>query len=84
MRFILPDRLVNKGYDFFNGRIRAITPSAGQNVLNLDAAVNCGCANVASDAGSAMGVLSVVVMLLLNALIGLWMIRREEESAPLP
>ena len=46
--------------------------------LTLDAGINCGCADIASDSGDALGTLSLLLMMLSTVLAGLLFIRREE------
>jgi hypothetical protein len=50
----------------------------GNNVLTLDAGINCGCSDIQSDSGDAMGGIMGVLMLLASLSMGLMLIRRQE------
>ncbi|WP_456431819.1 SdrD B-like domain-containing protein, partial [Nitratifractor sp.] len=95
LRFVLPEDLQREGYVFTvsgagddvhdsdvdeEGFTVRVTPKAGQNILVLDAGIDCGCdrEGASNDSGSAMGLLGGMAMSLLGAMMGLAMIRREE------
>ncbi|ADV45589.1 Cna B domain protein [Nitratifractor salsuginis DSM 16511] len=99
LHFIIPKNLQEDGYVFTpsnagsdtgdsdadgSGFTVTVTPHAGQNIVTLDAGINCGCdrKQVSNDSGggSAMGVVSGLLMIFLSAGLGLWMIRREESE----
>ncbi|ADV45591.1 conserved repeat domain protein [Nitratifractor salsuginis DSM 16511] len=99
LHFIIPKNLQEDGYVFTpsnagsdtgdsdadgSGFTVTVTPHAGQNIVTLDAGINCGCdrKQVSNDSGggSAMGVISGLLMIFLSAGLGLWMIRREESE----
>ncbi len=51
---------------------------AGENVLTIDAGINCGCADAQSDSADAMTTLSLWLMMLTMLMGGLLFVRREE------
>ena len=63
-----------------DGFTAGVTPGAGENILSLDAGIDCGCDRSSNDSGggSALGLLSGLMMLLLSLTTGLWMVRRQE------
>jgi hypothetical protein len=66
-----------------DGFTKTVTVGEGIQVkdLTLDAAINCGCgdAKAKSNGGDAMGVLSMLMMVLMTMLSGLYFVRREEQ-----
>ena len=60
------------------GFTQVVTVVAGQNVLTLDAGINCGCSDVSTDSSDAQSMLSMLVMMLLTLMIGLFFVRKEE------
>ena len=50
---------------------------ASENYLTLDAAIQCPCANVASDSGDALSRLSLLLMLFMSLSLGIVFIRKE-------
>jgi hypothetical protein len=53
----------------------------GAHIVILDAGVNCGCADVASDGGDALSMASLLAMMFLTLSAGLLFVRREEQQA---
>jgi len=93
VRFTIPRDLQEQGYVFTTagsdndavnsdadseGFTMTVRPGRGENIPTIDAGINCGCDKDVGDGGSAMGMLSGMLMIFLSAGMGLWMIRREE------
>jgi len=85
LHFTIPQNYIDEGYVFTDknsgdnaqdsdvdasGYTTTVTPGAGDNILTLDAGINCGCADVASDSG---GMMSVWLFLLYFLGIG-WLV----------
>jgi len=74
----------NKGDDAtdtdVNGKgfTQTVAVKAGDNILTLDAGVNCGCSNVSSDSSDTLGFLGMLSMMLLTLMAGLFFVRKEE------
>ncbi len=97
VRFNIPQDKLDDGYIFTgvnagedgvdsdvgnNGVLTVpVDAQAGANVLTLDAGINCGCADVASDGGDALTMASLLAMMFLTLSAGLLFIRREEQQA---
>ena len=62
----------NKGFT------QAVTVIAGQNILTLDAGVNCGCANISSDSADAQSLLSLFAMMFFTFMAVLYYGRQED------
>jgi len=56
----------------------AIHAVAGDNIVTLDAGVNCGCDNITSSSADALSTLSLLFMMLMTLSAGLLFVRREE------
>jgi hypothetical protein len=97
VRFSIPQDKLDDGYVFTgvdagkdgedsdvgsNGVITVpVDAKAGKNILTLDAGINCGCADVASDGGDALSMVSLLAMMFLTLSAGLLFVRREEQQA---
>jgi hypothetical protein len=96
VRFYMPQKYKDDGYIFTtadNGSDSsdsdvddsgvvtvAVDAVAGVNKITLDAGINCGCDNIASDSGDAMSKLTMFMMLFFSLGMGLFMVRREGEQ----
>jgi hypothetical protein len=90
VRFTLPRDKQDQGYKFTtngtnenNKRIITVTVDtrlAKNSNVTMAAAVNCSCANIASDSGDAMSSLTLILMMLSTLLSGLFFVRRDEKS----
>jgi len=94
VRFTIPQSYINDGYVFTasdatddvqdsdvdtQGVITvAVDAQRGANYLTLDAGINCGCSKVASDSGDALSMGSMLLMMFLTLMSGLFLVRREE------
>jgi hypothetical protein len=60
-----------------------VTPQAGEHILTLDAGINCGCANapIKANGGDALGIVSMLIMMLMTFMTALFFVRKEEQSA---
>ena len=58
----------------------SVTPGAGEQILTLDAGINCGCSNgtIKANGGDALGMISVIFMMLMTLLTALFFVRKEE------
>jgi hypothetical protein len=96
VRFSIPQDKLDDGYVFTgvdagddeadsdvgsNGITVAVNAKAGTNTPTLDAGINCGCADVASDGGDALSMVSLLAMMFLTLSAGLLFVRREEQQA---
>jgi hypothetical protein len=57
----------------------SVTPQAGQQILTIDAGINCGCSHVSSDGSDALGVLGMLAMMLMTLITALFFVRKEEQ-----
>jgi hypothetical protein len=95
VRFTIPQKYRDDGYVFTGANIGsdaqdsdvsengvvtvAIDAVAGENRITLDAGINCGCDEVASDSGDAMSKLAFGIMMLLTMSMALILVRRETQ-----
>ncbi len=95
VRFTIPQQYMDDGYVFTTydaaddtqdsdvdsqGIITVpVEARTGANYLTLDAGINCGCSNIASDGADAMENVSLILMLLFSIWMGSLTLRREEE-----
>jgi len=65
-----------------DGFTDTITVNAGDNNLTIDAGVNCGCENapIKANGGDALGLLGMLGMMLMTLCLGLFFVRKEEQS----
>ncbi|NKQ40527.1 MAG: hypothetical protein HF962_03045, partial [Sulfurovum sp.] len=89
VRFTLPTDLVEDQYIFSanndsstvvsdNTLTYPVTIAAGESNMDIDVAVDCGCANLKSDSVDSLGMLGVLGMVLATLLAGFYFMRREE------
>jgi protocatechuate 3,4-dioxygenase beta subunit len=57
-----------------------VGPNAKEQVLTMDAGINCGCSNISSDSTDAQSVISMLVMMLFTFMTALYYVRKEEEQ----
>ena len=62
------------------GFTQTITVGAGNNILTMDAGINCGCANVSTDSSDAQSILSMLAMMFFTLMTALYFVRKEEEQ----
>lgn len=64
-----------------NGFTQTISVQAGQNILTLDAGINCGCDNapIQSNGGDALSLMGMVATLLAMLMTGLYFVRKETQ-----
>jgi len=60
------------------GFTQKLTVTAGDNIVTLDAGINCGCANVSTDSADAQSPVSMLAMMLFTLMLALYFVRREE------
>jgi hypothetical protein len=93
VRFTIPDTGY-EGYEFSSenqgendgidtdvngvGYTQMLDVVAGDNILTLDAGINCGCQNVSTDSVDTMSLLDMMAMFFVTLAIGLLFIRRKE------
>jgi len=65
-----------------NGRgfTQTLDVKAGDNILTLDAGINCGCANISTDSTDSLGLLGMLAMMLMTLFISFLFVRKEEEQ----
>lgn len=91
VRFYIPKDRLEEGYapaktgneTSENGVIELpidVGPNAPTQNLKVDAAIECGCADISSDSGDAMGIMTGMLMLLFSLWMGTLMLRKEEEQ----
>ncbi|HFQ61140.1 MAG TPA: hypothetical protein ENK39_02420 [Epsilonproteobacteria bacterium] len=69
------------GYVFENGTNtyrRSVSVVAGENIVTVDAPINCGCANVSTDSSDALGLLGMLAMMLMTLMTALFFVKKEE------
>ena len=76
------DDSINENVANSQGITQGVTvgPNHKTEDLTLDAAINCGCADIVSDSADALGIFGMLLMMLGTAMAGLLFIRREELS----
>jgi hypothetical protein len=62
------------------GFTQTLDVKAGDNILTLDAGINCGCANVSTDSTDSLGLLGMLAMMLMTLFTALLFVRKEEEQ----
>jgi len=96
VRFTIPQKYLDDGYVFTSSDVTddvsdsdadaqgvvtvAVDAQKGANYLTLDAGINCGCDKVASDSGDALSMGSMLLMMFLTLMSGLFLVRREESA----
>jgi uncharacterized repeat protein (TIGR01451 family) len=91
VKFTIPDTPAYEGYVFSNQKddllntdvshknfTQNVTVIAGEDVPTLDAGINCGCANISTDSVDALSTLSMLMMMQLTLMLGLYFRRKEE------
>ena len=97
LRFVIPDTLRQDGYVFTQeysggqpvdsevdskGYTRKMTVKDGENILSIDAGIECGCDNtpIQSNGGESISPLSGLLLMLLTLAMGIGMFYQEEKE----